>query len=115
MPEVVNAPAWCQEIVQRWLEPNDRGIKLQVPCGSFWTGHTMIECDTFDLIVGKRWPEFEYQDQWADGVYRSVYINRKERAIFTYCEGDLDLTIDADDDKFLMRMLSAEEFYKGLR
>jgi hypothetical protein len=56
---------------------------------------------------------FRYQDTWSNG-YREVFVNREARAIFTYCEGDLDLTVDADDAAFAARLASAEEFYRSV-
>lgn len=47
---------------------------------------------------------------WANG-YRSVYMNLKLRAILTYVEGDIDLTVDADERSFNARVACQEEFY----
>lgn len=52
--------------------------------------------------------------EWNNG-FRAVWVNTEERAIFTYCEGDLDLTIDADDETFSRRMAAARAFYEGGR
>lgn len=56
-------------------------------------------------------PSFEIEHDWCNG-FREVYINPAERAIFTYCEGDLDLTVDATLEDWRKRYTSAMEFYR---
>lgn len=55
---------------------------------------------------------FREKNEWNNG-YRAIYVSIPLRAIFTYCEGDLDLTVDADDATFEARLKSAEAFYTG--
>jgi hypothetical protein len=56
-------------------------------------------------------PTFALEHDWCNG-FREVYINVEERAIFTYCEGDLDLTVDATQEAWRARYAAAIEFYK---
>lgn len=88
------------------LKPED-GMELEVPCVHFFKGSTY--CDRLPLDYSHL-EGFKYKEEWSNG-YREVYINEKERAILTYCEGDLDLTVDHDDPAFYDRLHSAEEFY----
>jgi hypothetical protein len=106
----------CQDLIRRWLEPNERGANLTVPCASFWSGSYRRDSEALDMQL-RRMAEasptpvhWEYMDCWSNG-FRSVYVNHADLAIFTYCEGDLDLTIDADDATFERRLASAAEFY----
>lgn len=97
------------QIIKRWMEPAD-GSHLKIPCERLYRGHKyMAECP-YDADPGDGWQE---NGDWNDG-YRAVWINETERAIFTYCEGDLDLTIDATDESFRARLASAQAFYTGV-
>ncbi len=88
------------------LKPED-GTELTVPCAYFFKGSTY--CDRLP-VKEDRLEGFSYKEEWSNG-YREVYINESERAVFTYCEGDLDLTVDHDDPAFYDRLHAAEEFY----
>jgi len=55
-------------------------------------------------------PGFKIIPDWCD-CFRAVWVNALERAIFTYCEGDLDLTVDDDEKTFLARLEAAGKFY----
>jgi len=57
---------------------------------------------------------FSVVDAFSD-TFRTVWISEERRAILTYCEGDLDLTIDRNASLFYARMSSATRFYIGLR
>lgn len=90
------------------LEPNDRGVNLNPPCSLFYDGSSFgQDLLSFHVPLG-----FELHDQWSDGQFRAVWVNREARAIFTYCEGDLNLTIDTTEEVFAARLLSAAEYYK---
>lgn len=91
-------------VIKRFgLEQQDR--KLHVPCDQFYHGFTLKNIWEYGSMPGWR-----FQPDWSDG-YREVFILPEERAIFTYCEGDLDLTVDVTDEVFQQRLVSAGEFY----
>ena len=93
-----------QKLIDRWsLKPAD--YEPALPCPHFYRGFTMRDYVQVDA------PGFRYQDTWSTG-YREVFVNETERAIFTYCEGDLDLTVDDDEDTFRRRLASADQFYR---
>jgi len=100
--------AGLDELIRRYrLERNEHGANLTVPCPEFYSGTT-----GFGDMLTVHVPEgFEECGDWSDG-FRTVWVNREARAILTYCEGDLDLTIDADEETFQARLQSAAEFYK---
>ena len=86
---------------------------LELPAKEFYTGSVVLvlgDASDFNLIMSRR-SGWYYVDRWGNG-YRSVWVNEAERAIFTYVEGDMDLTVDADASQFWERMSRAEEFYK---
>ncbi len=98
------------EIIKHyWLKPSDRplGIPAAQFYSGFWPEYARGEFD------GPTWltPGWAYRDAWSTG-YREVYISQAERAILTYCESDLDLTVDADEATFQQRLASAEKFYQ---
>jgi len=90
----------------------EAGHELEIPAALFGTGFAglFVETEQFDAWVSKNLNGWEYREEWANG-YRSVYVNRELRAILTYVEGDVDLTVDADVETFEKRLKSAEEFY----
>jgi len=55
-------------------------------------------------------PGFTEVEEFSD-AFRTVWTNEQCRAILTYCEGDLDLTIDRNADLFYSRLSSAARFY----
>lgn len=81
------------------------GSMLTVPCQEFYRGFTMR-----DTLYCRVPDGFSVVEDWSNG-YREVWINSKDRAIFTLCEGDLDMTVDADAETFERRVESAREFY----
>ncbi len=95
-----------EQIIKRWMEAED-GSHLTIPCARFYRGHKwMAECP-YDAEPGDGWQE---REAYNNG-YRAVWVNDAERAVFTYCEGDLDLTIDATDAEFNARLNSIAAFY----
>lgn len=46
--------------------------------------------------------------------FRTVWVSELHRAILTYCEGDLDLTVDRCSELFNARVASAARFYMGV-
>jgi hypothetical protein len=98
-----------EKLIQRHgLELNERGNDLTVPCSRFYTGSS-YGGDIFTLQVPREFCEI---GDWNNG-YRAVWVNLAERAIFTYCEGDLDLTVDNTNDVFIERLLSAAAYYQA--
>jgi hypothetical protein len=51
--------------------------------------------------------------QWSNG-YRNVFINRKQLAIITFCEGDLDVTVHPDRKSFIQKFRECKKFYKEM-
>lgn len=80
-----------------------------IPASVFVKSWTMRHIQ-FQSRPSRRAGGFVPVADWSDG-FRCVWVNRAERAIFTYCEGDLDLTIDDTDEAFTRRLASAAEFY----
>ena len=68
-----------------------------------------------DGLVWKNLPAgFQEVEAFGD-CFRTVWVNERSHAILTYCEGDLDLTIDRSAEIFQARVSSAAAFYMGLR
>ena len=81
------------------LEKDDSGT---------WRGFTLRDAYTFFNCVGS---DFRYRDEWCAEPYRLVWVNEREHAIFTYCEGDLSLTIESWP-KFYERLRDCRECYE---
>lgn len=94
------------DLIQHYgLDLNARGAILDVPTNKFYSGFTMRGSDFLKVPDG-----FFLKEAWSNG-FREVWINQEERAIFTFTEGDLDLTIDATLGDFNRRLDRAAEFY----
>jgi len=97
------------------LEPADYIPEpVDYPAMIFSKGFNGIfrDIDDFDEFVQSGLsPDWMECYNWANG-YRSVYMNLKLRAILTYVEGDIDLTVDKDEKSFNARVACQEEFYK---
>ncbi len=87
----------------------DAGYSPAIPAPVFLKSWTMRDIQ-FQSRPSRKAPGFVPVCDWSDG-FRCVWVNRAERAIFTYCEGDLDLTIDDTDEVFKSRLAAAVEFY----
>lgn len=92
------------KLVKRYSLNHTDGNYLTIPPAAFYKGFTMRDYISIDG------PGWRYAETWSNG-YREIFIGREDRAIFTYCEGDLDLTVDADSETFERRLASAEAFY----
>jgi len=67
-------------------------------------------CDGFKL--GQDLPEgFEDVEDSAFSPYRFVWKNDTLRAMVTYCEGDVTVTVDQTDEWYQARLLSSQNFY----
>ncbi len=64
----------------------------------------------FHVMSRKR--GFKYIDRWGKVPARSVWINPKERIVYTYCEGDLIKVTCDNQGAFLIELREANEFYK---
>ena len=53
---------------------------------------------------------FRMVEEWSTS-YRKIYINNDLQAMFTYCEGDLDLIVFDDNKDYQKNLKSAGEFY----
>jgi hypothetical protein len=80
----------------------------ELPPGLIYRGFTMFGdyCKVGRMLP----PGFVEVDAWSNG-FRAVWVNRDLRAIVTYCEGDVDVTIDRTLEAFDVRMGKAAEFY----
>lgn len=56
-------------------------------------------------------PGFEEVEEWGDGQYRRVWKSDADRAIVTYCEGDVIVVVCADDAAYQDEIRRAAEFY----
>jgi len=105
----------CKKVIEEFgLKPP--GYPTEIPADYFGTGSVGLlgEAADFDLWAS-RMEGWQYMDEWGNG-YRSVWVNRKHQAILTYVEGDVDLTVDLDTERFEARLESASKFYtKQLR
>jgi hypothetical protein len=80
--------------------------------GNLWTGHHTLSMLGHGAETVK-WPEGGiYQERWSNG-FREVNIYPEQRAILTYCEGDLDATVDPTPEAFAVRLQSAAAFYEA--
>lgn len=50
---------------------------------------------------------------WCDEPYRVIWRSREQRAILTYCEGDLTLELFDDDVALAYGTASAARFYRA--
>jgi hypothetical protein len=53
--------------------------------------------------------------EWGSAPFRFVWVSRELRAIVTYCEHDINVTVDSTPEAFDLRMARAAEFYVGSR
>ena len=99
-----------EDLIHRYgLKPNEHGANLTPPCGRFYTGSSCGQ----DLLSIHVPLGFSLNDQWSDHcAFRAVWVNTEARAIFTYCEGDLNLTVDATEGEFAVRLGAAAEYYR---
>ncbi len=56
-------------------------------------------------------PEFEEVKHWADGPFRRVWKNDAQRAVVTYCEGDINVTICDDNVAYWRELRRMAEFF----
>jgi len=71
-------------------------------------------CDGF--TVGQDPPEgFEDIEDSALSPDRLVWTNDRLRAMVTYCEGDVTVTVDQTDEWYQARLLSSQNFYARFR
>jgi len=86
-----------------------------IPAAFFGRGSVGLMQDGEDFYVWvSRWlldPGWEGEERWSNG-YREVLVNTQKRVILTYCEGDVDLTVDGDEETFRKRYAAAEGFYE---
>ncbi len=71
-------------------------------------------CDGF--TVSQDLPEgVEDIKDSAFSPYRLIWKNDRLRAMVTYCEGDVTVTVDQTDETYQARLLSSQNFYARLR
>jgi hypothetical protein len=67
-------------------------------------------CDGY--VTGTKLPDgFEEIEEFGYSPYRFVWANDSLRAIVTYCEGDISVTIDPTETLYRGRLASAKAFY----
>lgn len=105
--------AELQKIVKRFgLEYP--GYDPDIPATYFGGGSAGPLFDIYDFnqwVRNNLTTGWYMQEMWSDGGFREVWWNREKQAIITYCEGDVDMTVDWDTEVFDKRWKSAEEFY----
>lgn len=52
--------------------------------------------------------------EWRDGYYRAVWTSETERAIVTYCEGDVTIEVMATPEAYTAQLAAAGAFYARL-
>lgn len=86
------------------------------PTGVIYRGSTLrvdIYGEFDGYCVGAVLPEgFHEIGEWNNG-FRQVFVNDETFTIVTYCEGDIDVTIDKDQAAYALRLRSARAFYEG--
>jgi len=55
---------------------------------------------------------FEEQIHWKDKQFRTVWINNKDIAMITFCEGDIIVMQYITQDAYDKEIAYAEKFYK---
>lgn len=103
--------AVIEGLVHRFgLKPNERGVNLTPAAARFFTGSSYGQ----DLYAVERFVPvgFIEQVEWMSRGFRAVWVHVLARAILTYCEGDLDLTVDGTDEVFAERLRTAAEYYR---
>ena len=91
------------------LEETEWGNRVPLKPAKFYTGKSFTR--DYATEVQPKLPYFVEQSDWNNG-YRAVFISHFFKAIFTYCEGDLDMTVDDNEWLFEDRLAKAAEFYK---
>lgn len=87
-----------QSFIERYLQPAEAD-SLDSPPSKFYRG--FLCSGLFD--PPNRPLGFLLEESWSNG-YREVSVNVAERATYTYCEGDMDLTIDDTEEAFKLRL-----------
>ncbi len=110
MPNITfELPATLQALVKRLsLKPAD--FEPALPAAAFLRGSLFFSDDGINPEILNKCGHWFYQERWSDG-YREVYVDFAQRAIFTCCEGDLDLTVDDSAEAFEARLVLAAAFY----
>lgn len=83
------------------------GEDFPVPCNLAYRGFTILDTLSAHIPIG-----FVLRREWSD-VEREVWVDEKNRAIFTYLEGAIELTIDSDDVTFRRRLHCIAVLYAG--
>lgn len=56
--------------------------------------------------------EFEGVEEWEEFPYIVCWKSEKHKAILTYCEGDIHLSVHKKDETYQREVIEADEFYK---
>lgn len=78
---------------------------------------TMHTGNAFWLANAYELPEvegFSEKELWADGPYRRVWICYEQRAILTFCEGDITVEEYATEGGYAEAVAKADEFYRKI-
>lgn len=71
-------------------------------------GFTMA--DAFELARSIP-PRFHFREDWADGPYRHVWTSETERAIITFCEGDVSIERFETGEQYRAGLEKCADFY----
>lgn len=82
------------------------GVKTSWSGNAFWM-HDWIQ------IESKLPSYMKLQEKWCDGPYRGVWTADDVRAVFTFCEGDLTLSIFDSDEAYATARAEMKDFYEG--
>lgn len=52
-----------------------------------------------------------FMEDWADGPYRHVWVHNEERAIITYCEGDISVQVYETQAAYDLAVFKSHQFY----
>lgn len=98
----------------KWVTYAARVVGKPVPAAYFGRGRIGLFQDDgdFHTWVRNNLQGWVYSEVWSNG-YREIYFNMEKFAILTYCEGDVDITVDDNAATFARRWESAEEYYAG--
>jgi len=111
--------AQLDELVTRFgAKPEPFGVPdiPKAPMGVIYRG----SCLVFDIFgsfdgysLGDALPYgFVEVEEWASRPFRMAWKNDALRAIVTYCEHDVSVTVDESEEGYALRLQSAAAFYR---
>lgn len=119
---VVDYPVTLERFMELFCDSKEPHLPEGFPRvkpGILYRGSTLRqniyhEIDAYGL--GTFLPEGFYDvGDWGSYPYRVVWKHDQLRAIVCYCEGDVTVTVDNNDESFAAQMRSATVFYCGAK